>query len=349
MAKLNFFLGLCIGLSMTVIIQVFDITSTFKDFYLRNINPEAWKPHGLSCQPDSQGDPRLRKIEDDLIHMRLQNTDDGEFHQDNDVIAKQLFKTVRIACWILTSPQNLEKKAIHVKNTWTKRCNVVVFISSQKNDSFPTVGVNAKEGRQHLTAKSMQAFKYLYDHHLGDADWFLKADDDTYVIMENLRYFLSGEDPNKPLYFGQRFRPFLKQGYASGGAGYVISKEALTRYGRRGFDNASVCRNASGHEDVEMGRCLQNLGVVLKPSLDALNRTRFHCLTPETYIGNHLPASIAKVYDVENGRAGAENMSDYAISFHYVSPSKMYDLEFFIYHLRPYGILNMPQKLNLAA
>ena len=35
---------------------------------------------------------------------------------------------------------------------------------------------------------------------MHDADWFLKADDDTHVIMENLHYFLSKLNPSDPHY-----------------------------------------------------------------------------------------------------------------------------------------------------
>lgn len=61
------------------------------------------------------------------------------------------------------------------------------------------------------------------------ADWFLKADDDTYVIVENLRYFLSRQNTTNPVYFGHKFKRHVKEGYMSGGAGYVLSKEALDR------------------------------------------------------------------------------------------------------------------------
>lgn len=51
-----------------------------------------------------------------------------------------------------------------------------------------------------------------------------------YVILENLRYMLYPTDPNDPIYFGCKFKPYVTQGYMSGGAGYVLSKEALRRF-----------------------------------------------------------------------------------------------------------------------
>ena len=43
---------------------------------------------------------------------------------------------------------------------------------------------------------------------------------------------------------------------------------------------------------------------------------------------------------------GVESISDYSISFHYIKPESMYSLEFFTYHLRPYGIKMGDQVLN---
>lgn len=37
-------------------------------------------------------------------------------------------------------------------------------------------------------------------------------------------------NPSEAVYFGCRFKPFVKQGYMSGGAGYVLSHEALKRF-----------------------------------------------------------------------------------------------------------------------
>ena len=64
-----------------------------------------------------------------------------------------------------------------------------------------------ENGSMSLTHKIFACMDHLHNHYVDDYDWFLKADADTYVIMENLRYFLKDVDPNEPIYFGRPFKP----------------------------------------------------------------------------------------------------------------------------------------------
>lgn len=139
----------------------------------------------------------------------------------------QLRKNARIMCWIPSVESQLLKKVKAVNDTWVRRCDGHVFFVNTSIQLPDVKNLNVPDGRQHLTAKSMQAFEYLYHHHLQDYDWFLKGDDDAYIVLENLRLLMSQYDPAKPVYLGHLYKSHLKAGYMSGGASYALSREAL--------------------------------------------------------------------------------------------------------------------------
>jgi glycoprotein-N-acetylgalactosamine 3-beta-galactosyltransferase len=196
----------------------------------------------------------------------------------------------------MTNPVNHKMKAKHVKATWGKRCNVLLFMSSQLDESLPTVKLEVREGRDQLWAKTRAAFNYSYHNYLSEADWFMKADDDTYVVVENLRYFLSSQNSSQPIYFGCKFKRFVSQGFMSGGAGYVLSKEALRLFVEKGLgaEHSPMCKDAKegGPEDVNIARCLEAIGVSAGDSRDSLGRARFFPYVPEDHI---VPGRSARV------------------------------------------------------
>ena len=143
----------------------------------------------------------------------------------------------------------------------------------------------------------MAAFQYIFDNHIEEADWFLKADDDTYVIIENLRFMLSKHDAHQPIYFGHNMeindidRRNDPQGlqYVSGGGGYVLSREALKIIVTRGIRTKKPCWTPRGAEDAAVGRCMSRLGVPLGSSQDITGRELFHPFSLASHLFGGFP------------------------------------------------------------
>ncbi|XP_052762008.1 glycoprotein-N-acetylgalactosamine 3-beta-galactosyltransferase 1-like [Mya arenaria] len=213
--------------------------------------------------------------------------------------------------------------------------------------------IPVKEGRDHLTAKVRYALKYAYEKHRHEFDWFLKCDDDTYVIMENLRHMLASIDHNNPSYMGFhmkvrfiRHSHYVKNGYMSGGGGYVISSRALHDVVRIGFKNGS-CLLDGGSEDVEMGKCLQASGVKVLSTLDVSGEETFHASKMYDHLTANPKTFWLKDYAWNNNSMGRMCCSRYSVTYHYVRPDEMYIFHQLLYHTEVLGILRplVPDKI----
>jgi hypothetical protein len=203
-------------------------------------------------------------------------------------------KSPKIFCIILTDNSNnsyLQQNIIY--NSWAKKCDNYKFIMTVPTDLNLGSTVNIDDGIEFeynnlsfiqppgyvkdnyttLSEKMFMTFKYLYNHY-NDYDWYLKADHDTYIFMDNLRKFISDKNASLPVTYGYDFKVIVPNGYHSGGGGYLLSKFSFGKIGKKVNGNRDW--NYRGAEDVDVALVLRNLDVYPEKSLDDEGRERFH-------------------------------------------------------------------------
>jgi len=126
--------------------------------------------------------------------------------------------STRVLCLILTTPVNFLSRAKAVNETWAPRCDRYFFITELIRKSLtleqlefikkiPIAPIkNIIPGYEHLTQKATLAFFFAYENYFDDIDWFVKADDDTYLIVDHLKAFLSEQNSSEPVTFGYNFK-----------------------------------------------------------------------------------------------------------------------------------------------
>lgn len=243
--------------------------------------------------------------------------------------------------------KDLTTKVAAVNSTWAKRCDKRLYVLKTNLQHQEYLIVNEIETRNTIVNKIRTAFTTIYDTHLDKFDFLLKTDDDSYIVMDNLKFLLSHYKPDEPAYLGFHFNHFIKNGYMSGGAGYVISNRALRQLVERGW-RAEACKvvpqkeDKENSEDLELGRCLEFVGVPPLSSLDLEGKETFHAYPLEKWLSNSIPRYMYEwaQHPIQTGKACC---SRYTISFHYMPPHAMFYMDFLLYDMSVFGHAAIPR------
>jgi hypothetical protein len=94
-------------------------------------------------------------------------------------------------------------------DAWGTKCDKLLIASNQTDPSIGAVAMKSDPSCSNLWGKLEETIRHIHYHFLDEHDWFVKVDDDSCVLMENLRCFVSAI-PNddglldKPLIYGRR-------------------------------------------------------------------------------------------------------------------------------------------------
>eukprot|EP00397_Hematodinium_sp_SG-2012_P040525 GEMP01044420.1.p1 GENE.GEMP01044420.1~~GEMP01044420.1.p1 ORF type:complete len:333 (+),score=58.53 GEMP01044420.1:26-1024(+) len=185
------------------------------------------------------------------------------------------------AYWILTAPMNEHTRCIEILESWAKNVppDSLVFYGAAldlKINGYKFVSCREANFTD-KAKKEMLGWRYMYDHFPG-RDWYVKADDDTYFLVDNLHRYLESLDSSLPYFLGRKFH-FLGPGglqYVSGGGGYVLSRAALELLiaGSQNCIDSFVRPGMDG--DLVIGECTQSVGIFPEDTRDVRGRERFH-------------------------------------------------------------------------
>lgn len=283
----------------------------------------------------------------------------------------------RVLCFVNTISVHHKSRAQAVADTWGQRCDKLLFFSNASDTIVVGLGTSAElryevvqldvpADHNHLWQKHKATLKYVHEHFRHDYDWFYKADDDAYVIMENLRTYLRRPEivsryKREPLQMGHRFNltqelvsyyivddrlenewraKWERWVFNSGGPGYVMNRLYLDKLvsilpdWHCFSDRFSVMLP----DDASVSFCMMWHDVYPWDTRDHRGRERWHADKPRGvyYTNADNPNYWYVQYHQMIGgvRPGDDCCAPDSVAFHYVAPPLMYHIERTLYLCR---------------
>jgi glycoprotein-N-acetylgalactosamine 3-beta-galactosyltransferase len=183
--------------------------------------------------------------------------------------------------------RNFHRKAMAVHNTWGQACDTLLFMASDANLLLKTKKElkyaflsNYSENDSKLAMSTIKVILHVYANYQKAYDWMLKVNDDTYVVVDNLKSFLKANCSS----YGNTHRHSAGQGsFLSSGPGYLLSSHMVNAFVLKYYMDANFCKQElSGARDFPLTRCLYKIGLRSGDSRDEHGLQLFHQSSYET-------------------------------------------------------------------
>lgn len=225
----------------------------------------------------------------------------------------------RVYCAVpTTNSEQAAKLRAGILQSWGPRCDVLKFFTDAPaaGEAAPPASVTSEDGRfsaevvpiamkrsgketcsdgmlcRHIWEKVWRMWVHVYMHDLASAEWFMKVDDDTYLLPSNVRRFVRGRgwSAQDPHYFGFLVNVEVQPWRLISGVASAFSRTSIDRLGARLLSmkheygprdrfphSHGLCVDRDGAtEERVTSRCLSEVGVFAEASLE--DETREHVL-----------------------------------------------------------------------
>ena len=247
---------------------------------------------------------------------------------------RQATRVPIVACMVLRSTSIGDTiRSENIMNGWGRMCNYLQFID--RNTSG--LAGDWLDGYGNLAGKSLRGWQFMHQKYGGTskesdrnglrADFYLKADTDSYIVASNLLEYLALFDPSVPHYIGRQFLHHSGVSFVAGTA-IILSAAALSE-----LEDASKLRKDSmcsfTHfsenfaEDLALALCLRELGIFPQNTRDEHGSERFMVFSPSEMYDTAKPFQDWYYNFSFNTKKGPGCCSSRAVAFHQVSVDEL--------------------------
>ena len=240
---------------------------------------------------------------------------------------------IKILCMVYTMRKNHKTKVMSQKLTWAADCDGFIAMSTSDDPEIPALEVphEGKESWDNMWQKVRSIWGWTNSSQIDNFDYFLIGGDDMYVNIQNHKSYLSSLPQSTPLYVGRKLHdPNGQIDFNAGGAGYTLNRKALIALSHQLDEDHCSPHGNFFWEDVNVARCLRNIGIHPIDTRDDSGAERYHPLNPDQLV-NVAPTFWLATYST-NYLFGIKSISESSTSFHYLSVEQVRGLHYYFHH-----------------